>query len=108
MTIRLFPHLPFAQDETAMSWATRMAAFHTGGRLVPFLNDLGIPLANLAGGVKGSIENLCGLGGEDPDRVGRNVVRRGARPPLRPARRGVLGRVPHRVADRLLPRLPGR
>ena len=77
MTIPLFPHLPFARDETPMSCATRMAAFHTGGRLVPFLNDLGIPLVDLAGGVKGSIEKLCELGGADPDRVGRNVVRRG-------------------------------
>ena len=35
----LFPVLPFASDETPLSWAARQAAFHTGGRLAPFLND---------------------------------------------------------------------
>lgn len=46
----LFPMLPFADDETPLSWAVRLAALHTRGRVLSFLTDLGIPLVELARG----------------------------------------------------------
>jgi hypothetical protein len=46
----LFPHLPFDATETPLSYATRLASFHVGRRLVPFLNDMGIkPMALVTG-----------------------------------------------------------
>lgn len=49
MTV-LSPNLPFMADETLLSWAARLAALHTGGRLIPFLNDLGIAYPAIIGG----------------------------------------------------------
>lgn len=59
MTSALFPKLSFNHDETPMSWAARQAAFHTGGRLGPFLNDMGIPITDLAKGKLNAVERLC-------------------------------------------------
>lgn len=73
---KLFPHLPFMPDETPLSWAGRLAAFHTFGPLVPFLNDLSIPLTDLAGGVNGSVERLCEITGQDAAPVLHNTLRR--------------------------------
>jgi hypothetical protein len=72
--MQLFPYLPFRPDETVLSWATRLAAFHTGGRLVPFLNDLEIPPMELAAGSDGVIRRLCAKGGEAPENVRHNVI----------------------------------
>ncbi|APX12393.1 TniQ family protein [Tateyamaria omphalii] len=65
----LFPKIAFHAGETPMSWASRQAAFHTGGRVVPFLNDLGIPVADLARGNREAVEKLCAKAGEDPAEV---------------------------------------
>lgn len=65
----LFPQIQFHNDETSMSWAARQAAFHTGGRVVPFLNDLKIPVFDLARGKKEAIERLCAIAGQDPTPV---------------------------------------
>lgn len=73
---KLFPNLPFISDETPLSWAGRLAAFHTFGPLTLFLNDLAIPLADLAGGVNGAVERLCDVAGHDPEPVLRNTIRR--------------------------------
>ncbi|MBK1636495.1 TniQ family protein [Rhodovulum adriaticum] len=73
---RLSPFLPFAEDETPLSWAARLAAFHTGGRLVPFLNDLGIDLMALRGGADDAITRLCEIVGQDPEPVRRNSITR--------------------------------
>ena len=70
----LFPKLPFATDETPMSWAARQAAFHTGGSVTPFLNDMGIPLLALARGQRAAVEALCRIAGQDPDEVLANTI----------------------------------
>ncbi|WP_181180912.1 TniQ family protein [Paracoccus sp. FO-3] len=71
---RLFPRLPFVPDETPLSWAARLAAFHTGGRLVPFLNDLGIALVDLVAGATEAITRLCDIADQDPDPVLHNTI----------------------------------
>lgn len=70
----LFPKIAFHSGETPMSWASRQAAFHTGGRVVPFLNDLGIPAADLARGKREAVETLCAKAGEDPAGVVHNSI----------------------------------
>lgn len=70
----LFPKVRLYPDETPMSWAARQAAFHTGGRVVPFLNDLGIPVADLARGKREAVEKLCVIAGEDPASMIRNSI----------------------------------
>ena len=46
----LKPHFAFDALESALSFAARLAAFHTGGRLTAFLRDVGIaPMAMVAG-----------------------------------------------------------
>jgi len=71
---RLFPLLPFITDETPMSWAARQAAFHTGGRLIPFLNDLKIPVGDLARGQTEAVVQLCDKAGADPAPVLHNTI----------------------------------
>lgn len=71
---RLFPRLPFVPDETPLSWAARLAAFHTGGRLVPFLNDLGIALMELVAGATEAITLLCDIADQDPEPVLHNTI----------------------------------
>ncbi|APX12421.1 TniQ family protein [Tateyamaria omphalii] len=70
----LFPKIAFHTGETPMSWASRQAAFHTGGRVVPFLNDLGIPAADLARAKLEAVETLCAKAGEDPAGVVHNSI----------------------------------
>lgn len=71
---KLFPHIFFSDDETPLSWAARQAAFHTGGRLVPFLKDLGISPRDLWRGVPAAIESLCARAGENTARVFKNNI----------------------------------
>ncbi len=70
----LFPHLPFQRDETPMSWAARLAAFHTGGRVLPFLNLMSIPAVDLATGKPEAVERLCRITGQDPEPVLANTI----------------------------------
>ena len=70
----LFPHLPFIADETPLSWSARQAAFHTGGRLVPFLNDFDLRLSALASGEKDTVLRLCEIAEQDPEPVLRNTI----------------------------------
>ena len=70
----LFPMLPFADDETPLSWAARQAAFHTRGRVLSFLTDLGIPLVELARGEERAVLRLCERTGHDPEAVLRNTI----------------------------------
>lgn len=71
---KLFPHVPFIRDETPMSWAVRQAAFHTGGRVVPFLNDLGIPSMDLVRGKLSAVERLCDATGQARALVLHNTI----------------------------------
>lgn len=70
----LFPKLPFIADETPMSWASRQAAFHMGGGVAQFLNDLRIPVLDLARGQRSAVERLCQIAGQDPDVVHANNI----------------------------------
>ncbi len=72
----LFPFLPFNVDETPLSWATRLSALHTGGRLVPFLNDLGISYLSIIAGATDAVTRLCDATGQDPAPVLRNAVQK--------------------------------
>ncbi|MBB1499272.1 TniQ family protein [Paracoccus sp. MC1862] len=71
----LFPFLPFDPFETPVSFATRLAALHTGGRLVPFLHDIGVRSAALAAGDTEAVQRLCALAGIDSAPVLRNTAR---------------------------------
>jgi hypothetical protein len=70
----LSPKIDFWSDETPLSWAARQAAFHTRGRLVPFLNDLRIPAVELARGQKEAVERLCAKAGVDSEPVLLNTI----------------------------------
>lgn len=74
--MQLLPYLPFRADETVLSWATRLGAFHTGGRLVPFLNDLEISPKDLASGDDTTLQRLCSKAGQDPGLVRHNAITR--------------------------------
>ena len=71
---KLFPYIPFIADETPLSWAARQAAFHTGGCLVPFLNDLQIPAVDFARGLPEAVMRLCEKAGQDPSPVFHNTI----------------------------------
>jgi hypothetical protein len=76
----LFPHLPFYLAETPLSFATRLAGFHTGRRLVPFLNDMRIRYKDLVSGERAAIERLGVVAGVNPDTLLHNApVRVGKR-----------------------------
>lgn len=72
----LFLFLPHNADETPISWATRLSALHTGGRLVPFLNDLGITYLSIISGASDAVTRLCDATGQDPAPVLRNTVQK--------------------------------
>jgi hypothetical protein len=71
---KLFPKIPFVTDETPLSWAARQAAFHTGGRLLPFLKDMKVPADDLAHGSPEAIMRLCDKADQDPEPVFRNTI----------------------------------
>lgn len=79
----LKPHFAFDALESALSFAARLAAFHTGGRLTAFLRDVGIaPMAMVAGEPE-AVARLAEASGTDeaalehntPVRVGKRVYR---------------------------------
>ncbi|WP_340110545.1 TniQ family protein [Pikeienuella sp. HZG-20] len=69
----LFPHLPFNPEETHLSIAARLAAFHTKGRVKPFLAYLGVPAHEFAAGKLDAITAFCARTGVDLDQVVRNT-----------------------------------
>lgn len=70
----LSPFLPFDPVETPISFATRLAALHTGGRLVPFLHDMGVKPGALCLGDAEAVRQLCALAGVDSAPVLRNTA----------------------------------
>ena len=72
----LSPHLPLHANETPLSWAWRLAAFHIGGRASAFLADHGLELRDIATGVPKAIIRLAELGGADPEHALRNAPQR--------------------------------
>ena len=71
---KLFPRIPYFTDETPISWASRQAAFHTGGCVWSFLSDLGVPAWDLTRGVPVAVERLCIVAGQDSEIVLSNAI----------------------------------
>jgi hypothetical protein len=71
---RLRPELPYDPEETPISWATRLAALHTGESVVPFLHDIGIPTGDIRVNRESAIQRLCDLTGQDLELVRDNMV----------------------------------
>lgn len=71
---KLTPFLPYDPEETPVSWATRLAALHTGEAVVPFLHDIGIPTGDIWVNRESAIQRLCDLTGQDLEQVRDNMV----------------------------------
>ena len=76
---RLRPHLPFDPQETHLSFANRLAALHTGGRVQPFLRYIGIDSMRYVAGGEAEVRKLCDLADVDPESVLANVPRKVAK-----------------------------
>ncbi|UWR49780.1 TniQ family protein [Phaeobacter inhibens] len=63
MKRHLVPLLPIEDGESAVSWACRLALFHTGQPLMKFLHDLDVPLPELLAGKAGALNNLANATG---------------------------------------------
>lgn len=72
----LFPRLAFSPDETHASWAGRLAAFHTGGGVGAFLNDLRVPQIAFLNGHPEFVEHLCTIADQEPEVVIKNTILR--------------------------------
>jgi hypothetical protein len=70
----LFPRLAFSPDETHASWAERLAAYHTGGGVNEFLNDLRIPVVAFLTGHAEFVQDLCHIADQDPKPVLQNTI----------------------------------
>ncbi|AXQ95515.1 TniQ family protein [Cereibacter azotoformans] len=76
----LTPRLPFDSAETLLSWGTRLAALHTGSRLIPFLRDLAIDPQAFVTNSADAVARLCEMTDEDPVVLQPNLLhRRGPR-----------------------------
>lgn len=72
----LFPRLAFSPDETHASWAGRLAAFHMGGGVTAFLNDMRIPKIAYLRGYPEFVEQLCNIADQDVGPVLQNTILR--------------------------------
>jgi len=72
----LFPRLAFSPDETHVSWAGRLAAFHAGDGVDLFLRDLRIPRVAFNRGYPEFVRILCTIADQDPEPVLRNTILR--------------------------------
>ena len=72
----LVPFLPFDPLETPVSFAARLASFHLGTRVVPFLHDVGIRPEALVGCEFDVVEQLAMLSGVDSATLHRNSAHR--------------------------------
>ncbi|QCO54441.1 hypothetical protein EOK75_00560 [Pseudorhodobacter turbinis] len=72
----LFPRLAFSPDESHLSWAGRLAAFHTKGGVEAFLRDMHIPTFAFFGGHAEFVQRLCYLADQDPEPLLRNTILR--------------------------------
>jgi hypothetical protein len=71
---QLFPHFPFDPIETPQSFTARLAYKHTGGPLLPFLQDIRIKTAELMSGEAKAIEALAEVAGEPVTTIARNAA----------------------------------
>lgn len=72
----LFPRLAFSPDESHISWAGRLAAFHTGGGVEAFLKDMRIPRSPFLHGHSEFVRSLCSMTNDDPNLVLNNTILR--------------------------------
>lgn len=80
MSETLTPRLPFDSAETLLSWGTRLAALHTGSRLIPFLRDLAINPQAFVTNSADAVARLGEMTGENPEALQPNLLhRRGSR-----------------------------
>lgn len=70
----LTPFVSINPDETLMSWATRLAAVHTGETMVPFLRDIGLHPDEMLTGSDVAIARLAEVTGADPDDLRRQTI----------------------------------
>jgi len=71
---QLFPHFPFDPIETVQSFAARLAFLHTGGTLLPFLQDIGIKPAELMSSEVSAIERLAEVSGMAVSSISQNTA----------------------------------
>lgn len=76
---KLFPHVPFDPVETPQSYAARLAWRHTGGALLPFLQDIRIKAVDLMSGEASAIEALAEATGEPFTTIAHNAAIRVAK-----------------------------
>ena len=76
---QLFPYFPFDAIETPQSYAARLAWQHTGGALLPFLQDIRIKAAELMSSEAKAIEALAEVAGEPATTIARNAAVRVAK-----------------------------
>lgn len=75
MTWSLSPKLAYDTAETALSWAGRLAAVHTGQPMQRLLKDLNIPFSAFLAGDPEVVGKLATLAGEARGRVLRGAFR---------------------------------
>lgn len=75
MTWSLSPKLAYDTAETALSWAARLAAVHTGQPMQRLFKDLNIPVGAFLTGDPEVVGKLATLAGEARDRVLRGAFR---------------------------------
>jgi len=68
----LYPYLPIKADETVMSYANRLAAFHVNQPVKGFLSDCGISMPRLSIGMPESLASLAELSGATPEDLARS------------------------------------
>lgn len=70
----LAPHLPFNADESPLSYATRLAKFHTGDRPLSFLRDIGVRPEHMAINDQTALGRLAEASGVPVDDLRRNAA----------------------------------
>ena len=59
-----------------LSFSSRRTSVHTGGRLAPFLHDIGMQPLKLSGGDTEAVTRLCAIAGVSLAKVLENIARR--------------------------------
>ena len=68
----LYPYLPIKADETVMSYANRLAAFHVNQPVKGFLSDCSISMPRLSVGMPESLAALAKLSGASSEDLARS------------------------------------
>ncbi|SFR18861.1 TniQ family protein [Poseidonocella sedimentorum] len=71
----LFPFLEFDPEETAISYAARLASLHIGSSVLPFLRDIEVKASDLLACKDQALERLASMAGVDVADLHRNSAR---------------------------------